>query len=105
MASVAAVYEGSSPERKILYLVEPPEPPLSEDELLIEQRRAGRLVEGIFGSLRIPNLFSLDELLERAEAGLSTPLDLVSPVDWRTTDPATGVSYYRFGEEHLGAEF
>lgn len=73
-------------------------PDILED---LAERRRGLLIKGCIGFMRIKNTFTIEEVTERSDAGVSTPLDLMPNEFWSPED----LPFPRFGEEMLGKDF
>lgn len=72
-----------------------------EDDFEIERRRRGKLVKGVIGYMRFVDTFTIEEVRERGEQGIPTPLDLMPNEFWSPKD----LPFPRFGEEMLGEDF
>lgn len=79
-------------------VVKESKPDMLED---LAQRRRGLLIKGCIGMMRIKNTFTIEQVQERSDSGVGTPLDLMPHEFWSPDD----LPFPRFGEEMLGKDF
>jgi hypothetical protein len=70
-------------------------------DLEVHRKRKGKLVQGAISLIRVIEPFTIEEVRERGNRGVPTPLDLMPHEFWWPDD----LPFPRFGEEMLGKDF